>query len=118
LRIKSPNSPDVYLIDPDGYRRWIRTAAEYEQLFRDWNGIVINPNVRCILARDPLTDGHGNGAWLVRAQGDPAVYLIVDGTKRWIPSSAVFDKYHFAWNKVGVATRYQVDSTPTGAPWT
>ena len=41
LRVQMPNRPEIYLID-QGYRRWIPDPATYNNLFRDWNGIVVD----------------------------------------------------------------------------
>jgi hypothetical protein len=98
-RVKAPNNPAVYLIDPDGRRRWIPTGTAYEKLFRDWAGIIVDPYVGCIFKGATLTD-NGYDAELVKGDQAPDVYISVDGWLRAIPSEEVFNRYHFAWNKI------------------
>jgi hypothetical protein len=113
LRVKSPASPELFVIDPDGLRRYIPNPGTYNSLFRDWNGIVVDINVNEISRGADLT----SGAVLVRAAGTAPVYLISNGQKRWITSPAVMDKYHFNWNTVLQVPAALVDFIPTGANW-
>src|ERR1700732_1131 len=82
LRLKSPTGPQVYLIDPEGYRRWIPNPTTYNHLFRDWNGIITDINTIEIAEAAPLTDG----AVLAVGAGTGPVYLVSNGMKRWITS--------------------------------
>jgi hypothetical protein len=113
LRVKLPNEPAIYLIDPDGYRRWIPNPQTYNNLFRDWNGVVIDIDVNEIAAGSPLTDG----AVLVIGIGTAPVYLVSNGIKRWITSPATMDKYYFNWQTVFQIPHVVVDSIPTGPSW-
>ena len=113
LRVKSPNAPQVYLIDPDGYRRWIPNPPTYNNLFRDWNGIITDIDTNEISEASPLTDG----AVLARGIGTAPVYLVSNGMKRWITSPTAMDKYYFNWNTVVQIPSILVDSIPTGSPW-
>jgi hypothetical protein len=109
LRVKFPNQPAIYLIDR-GYRRWIPDPATYNNLFRDWNGIVVDIDIDEI----PLAPQITSGAVLVRADGTAPVYLVDQGMKRWIVSPAMMDKYYFAWNRIYVLPRGVVDPIPVG----
>jgi len=109
LRVKMPNQPEIYLIDR-GYRRWIPNPATFNNLFRDWNGIVVDINIDEI----PLAPQITSGAVLVRAIGAAPVYLVDAGVKRWIVSPAMMDKYYFAWNRVYVLPAGSVDPIPVG----
>jgi hypothetical protein len=113
LRVKSPNDPAIYLIDPDGYRRWIPNPATYNNLFRDWNGVVISIDINEIALGLNLTDG----AVLARATGTAPVYLVSNGIKRWITSPSAMDKYYFNWNTIIQIPHVLIDSIPTGANW-
>lgn len=113
LRVKTPNQPQIYLIDPDGYRRWIPNPQTYNNLFRDWNGVVIDININEISESAPLTDG----AILARPQGAAPVYLVSNGIKRWITSPAVMDKYYFNWATVYQLPHVSLDFIPTGPNW-
>lgn len=109
LRVKMPNRPEIYLIDR-GYRRWVPNPMTYNNLFRDWNGIVVDINIDEI----PLAPQITSGAVLVRAAGTAPVYLVDAGVKRWIVSPAMMDKYYFAWNRVYVLPAGSVDPIPVG----
>jgi hypothetical protein len=113
LRVKAPNAAPIYLIDPEGYRRWIPNPATYENLFRDWNGVVPVLDVTSVPERAALS----SGAVLVRGEGTAPVYLVSNGMKRWITSPATMDKYYFAWNKIHVLPPVVVDSIRTGRAW-
>ncbi len=110
LRVKLPSAPEIYLIDR-GYRRWIPNPATYNNLFRDWNGIVTDIDINEI----PLASQISNGAILGRADGTAPVFLIDQGMKRWIVSPAIMDQYYFAWNQVYVLPPATVDSVPSGS---
>lgn len=113
LRVKMPNQPAIYLIDPEGYRRWIPDPPTYNNLFRSWGGVVVDINIDEIASSTPLSDG----AILARAEGAAPVYLVSNGIKRWITSPQVMDKYNFNWDRVYVLPGVLIDSIPTGANW-
>jgi len=109
LRVKLPNQPAIYLID-QGYRRWIPNPATYNNLFRDWNGIITDIGINDI----PLATQITSGAILARGDGTAPVYLIDAGVKRWVTSPAAMDKYYFAWNRVYVVPPVLVNFIPNG----
>jgi hypothetical protein len=113
LRVKAPNAAPIYLIDPEGYRRWIPDPTTYDNLFRDWNGVIVALDVTSVPERPALS----HGAVLVRGNGQAPVYLVSNGIKRWITSPATMDKYYFDWNKIQVLTPAVVHSIPTGGAW-
>jgi hypothetical protein len=101
LRVKSPDQPNVYLIDK-GTRRWIVSAAVHGALFRGWEGILTVLNIEEIVEGPPIVEG---GTQLMKAVGVPNVYWYdkedgVKWVKRFIPSPEVFNKYYFNWNNI------------------
>jgi len=62
----------------------------------------------------PLAMQISSGAILVRADGTAPVYLVDQGTKRWITSPAIMDKYNFAWGRVYVLPPASVYPIPVG----
>jgi hypothetical protein len=110
LRVKLPNQATIWLI-MDGYRHGIPNPATYNNLFRDWNGIVIDINVVEIPEVAPIS----NGALLAKSNTSAAVYLVTNGVKRWVTSPAAMDKYYFAWNRIVTVPFVLVDFIPTGA---
>ncbi len=109
LRVKSPASDAIYLID-EGYLRWIPNPKTYNNLFRDWNGIIVDIDIHDIPKSDPISDG----AILARPSNETPVYLIDNFMKRHITSNAVMDKYYFDWDRVYAVPRILLDFIPTG----
>ena len=113
LRLKAPNSPAVYVVDPQGFLRWIPDPVTYNNLFRDWNSIIVDIDLVNIAVGPALT----SGAVLARGSSEAAVYLISNGTKQWITSPAAMDKYDLNWNTVVLVPNALVDSIPGGPSW-
>lgn len=113
-RVKLPTRSEIYVIDPNGYRRWIPDPDTYNNLFRDWNGVIIDLDINDIPAAAPLT----SGAVLMRASNAAPVYIVSNGIKRWITSPAAMDKYYFNWARIYVLPSVVVDSVQRGPDWT
>jgi len=101
LRVALPGAAPIYLID-EGMRRWIPNPQVYDQLFKDWNGIVFDININDIDQGTNISET----VILFRCYDSPKVFLL-DGvapqqTKRWITSPEVMARYNFDWNKVHV----------------
>jgi len=109
LRIKSPSSATVYLID-EGRRRAIPNPETYYNLFRDWNKIVVDINVNSITSGPRIS----NGAILAKSHHGKAVYLIDNGVKRWIRSRQAMDKYYFSWKQIRAVDKILLDFIPNG----
>jgi hypothetical protein len=113
LRLKAPNNPAVYVVDPQGFLRWIPDPATYNNLFRDWNSIVTDVDLVNVAMGPALTEG----AVLAQGSGEAAVYLVSNGTKQWITSPAAMDKYDLNWKTVVQVPHVLVDSIPSGPSW-
>jgi hypothetical protein len=111
-RIMSPGYADIYLIDPQGYRRRIEDHRTYNHLFRDWSGIV-DASLDHIAQRPSL----GLGTILLRGDRSDTIYLLDQGRRRLITSSAIMAKYWFKWDRVCVMTQTLIDRVPTGEDW-
>lgn len=114
-RIKSPNDPAVFLIDPEGYRRWIPDQYTYNRLFTTWGGIIIDIDVVEIARGSDLS----HGATLIRCEESSPVYFVSNGHKRWVTSPGVMGKYSFRWPSGGdLVAAAVVDAIPAGPNWT
>ena len=109
LRVQLPGDPAVYLMD-QGTKRHVPNPATYNNLFRDWNGIVVDASINTIDTGTPISDG----AVLAQAFGDSAVYLIDQGRKRHIGSPATMDRYYFDWSKIQHVAPIIIASIPEG----
>ena len=97
ILIKIVGSPKIYIII-DGEKKWISTPEVFEQLGCKWT------NVQTVTDSElkNLPDFEDN---LIRIVGDYKVYLVVNGVKRHIPTSAVFLNYGFNWNDIKEVSR-------------
>jgi hypothetical protein len=114
VRMKLPNDPAIYLIDPDGYRRWIPDPETYNNMFRNWDGVIVDIDVNDIAVASQLS----HGALLIKASSSAPVYLLSNGIKRWITAPEVMDKYYFSWDRIYQMPPAVVDAIPRGLNWT
>jgi hypothetical protein len=112
-RLVIPGRPDVYVVDPAGYRRRIPNHTTYDRLFRDWRGIVDSPDLEDIAERPALK----SASILVRGDGAARIYILDEGRKRLIPNDTVMDKYWFNWGRICVVRQILIDHVPEGDPW-
>jgi hypothetical protein len=112
-RVQSPGRPQIYIIDPEGYRRWIPNPSTYDNLFKTWDGVIVDLGTHDIPERAALS----NGAFLAKSPDAVQVYLISNGQKRWITSPPVFDHYRFNWTKIQTMPSAALDAIPTGPSW-
>lgn len=107
-RVRVPGQAAIYLIDR-GKRRHIPNPETYNNLFRNWDGIVGDINVPEITEDAPLASGSA----LIQGQGRAEVYLLDQGKKRHILSPAVMDRYYFDWQKIHHVPGNVIDSIPS-----
>jgi len=114
-RLKSPGSPDVYLID-QGMRRKIPNPTTMNNLFADWSSIVETTDTDTIIVGPELEDG----AVLFSDEnqkfddGWRYTYLIDGLKKRRIVSKAAFTKYNFNDKAIQSYPSLLVESIPDG----
>jgi hypothetical protein len=111
--VQSPGRPQIYVIDPEGYRRWIPNPSTYDNLFNTWDGVIVDLGTHNI----PEAAALSNGAFLAKSPDAVQVYLVSNGQKRWITSPPVFDHYRFNGNKIQSVSSVALDAIPTGPPW-
>ena len=109
FRLANPANGMVFLVDR-GYIRHIPNPPTYNNLFRSWDGIIVDINVVDIPRAPSITDG----ALLAKAVGHGPVYLVDRGQKRHVASPAVMDKYHFSWDRINNVPLILLDSMPDG----
>lgn len=114
MRVKLPDDAAIYLIDPLGYRRWIPNPPTYNNLFINWDGVIIDININEISTESPLT----SGAVLAKGQESDPVYLVSNNQKRHIASPAVMSKYYFNWDTIYEVPQILIDLIQTGPSWT
>jgi hypothetical protein len=112
-RLMSPGSPELYLIDSDGYRRCIPNQRTYDRLFRDWRGLANETWLDAIALGSPLSRG------TILVQGGPSgpVYLLDNGRRRPIRDESVMEKYWFNPARVFLCQPVLLDQVPLGKDW-
>ena len=112
-RLVRPGKPDIYLVDPAGYRRRIPNHTVYCRLFRSWHGIID------VHALDDIAEGapFAVDTRLVRGDDSYAFYILDGSRKRALANEAVLDKYWFDRGGVALVPQRLVDDMPTGELW-
>jgi hypothetical protein len=109
LLLQLPGAPQVYLV-LNGFRCWVPDPATFANLFVPGAAIFQDINIGVVSEGPALS----SGAVLAQAAGAPAVYLVSNGFKCWIPSPAIFTRYQFNSAKVQVVAPILINSIPNG----
>jgi hypothetical protein len=109
--VVAPNTAE-FLVDPNGELRGITSGAVFDRLFRDRSHRDFSLRVEDFQVGTNLSDS----AYLAR-YSNGAVFLVTNGRKWGIPSSAVMDKYNFNWRTIVDVSNPVLDSIPTGPNW-
>jgi len=112
-RLRRPGQHRVYLVDPAGYRRRVPDDAVYNRIFRDWSGIAEELDLDDVPSRPPFT----RATMLVRGDASGAVFLLDQGRKRRVTSSASMQKYWFDSGRVHAVRQVLIDHFPVGHDW-
>lgn len=109
IRIQIPGNAAIWLI-LNGVRRHIPNPSTFDNLFRNWNGIVQDINA------DQIDEGAAlsNGAFLARPNNEAPVYLVSNNEKMHVLSPDVMDDYNFDWNRVQSLPKVAIDAIASG----
>jgi len=92
--VTADEGPEVYVIK-NGRKRHIPSPQAFSRLGYAWQKIKKISNVEM--------NSYGDDE-LMKASNNPAVYLIVTGMKRHIPSVEVFESYGFNWDDISIVS--------------
>jgi hypothetical protein len=112
-RMVAPGNPDIYVIDPQGYRRCIPNHTTYNRLFRDWTGIEDETRSEAIAVGSPLS----RGTILVHANAAAPIYLLDNGRRRLVRDALMMNKYWFNFAHVFSCRQTILDRLPLGRDW-
>ena len=115
-RVKADRGPDnekIYLV-MFGLRHWIWGESTYNNLFRDWSGVLRFPTTDALREVIPETVSLTPGACLAKSSDSDPIYLINENRRLWVSSPAVMDKFYFDWGKVIVVPDNIITSIPLG----
>ena len=104
--IRTLGDKKVYLIAENGYKRHVPNPSVFESYGYKWEDVLDVENA--IVDAFPINV-------LVRVDGDEKVYKLENGTKRWIKTSAAFERTGFSWYDVGLVNQAELDAHPEGA---
>lgn len=110
-RVKGSNSDPIYLV-LNGQLSWIPDSTTYNNLFANWNNVVVSDYLVDNIPRGPALSV---GAVLAKGAASAPVYLITNGKKQWIPDPAVLAKFNFNGGKVVATPQVIIDAIPSGA---
>lgn len=114
-KVRIRGTTPIYLVDPDGYRRFVPFPLTFMNLFEDRSllqTLVYSGAAR--IAEGPPLD---NGAVLLRGSSCERIYLLDQGRKRLITSQQVMDKYGFSEGGIVVVPKILMDAVPDGEIW-
>ena len=109
LLLQLPGAAPVYLV-LNGYRCWVPDSSTFSSLFVSGATIVQDINIG-VVAEGPAIS---SGAVLAQANGSPQVYLVTNGQKMWVPSSAIFSRYQFNSSNIDGCAPIIINSVPNG----
>jgi hypothetical protein len=112
-RVKADDDPKIYLV-MFGLRHWIPGERTYNNLFRDWSGVLRFPTTDALREVIPETVSLTAGACLAKSSDRDLIYLINENRRLWVSSPAVMDKFYFDWDKVVVVPDNIISSIPLG----
>ncbi|KPC52586.1 hypothetical protein [Amantichitinum ursilacus] len=108
-QIKDESNGAIYLSLDNGLRLIPNLNA--------WHALFINdaaqqhaPVVGDVHKGRPL----GHDAALIKGEGEGKVYLLDDGTRRWIVSPEVFNRFQFDWAKIRTVANHELNAMPEG----
>lgn len=97
-------SPKVYLI-AGGKRRWITNEQVFTGLGYPWSAIrvLFDDTLDRIPEGESISQAqvHVDGT-LIKYAGNPKVYVVEGGKKRWIPSEQAFTQHGYRWENIWI----------------
>ena len=116
LKVRVPGTTPIYVIDRNGYRRYVPFPLTFLNLFGDTISsinMMVEEEVADIAIGPPLDER----AILVRGASSESIYLMDRGAKKLISSPTVMKKYGFDENCIVSAPQVLIDSIPAGEVW-
>jgi hypothetical protein len=108
--IRSYDAANVYVT----YGRakfWITDPSALTALGFSRGDVAVSPTNSLFSVGDVPAEGT-----LLAQSGDPKVYVIEEGTKRWIPDPVTFRSLGHSWDRIGNVAGGQLDHLPDGPP--
>lgn len=98
-----------------GYRRWIPNPTTFSCMGLDWNMVQTIPD--SIWREIPAGRAYPSRTNGTLLQGSsPAVYVMDNCQRRWIPDAATFDADGYKWSDIQHIADADLQAIPQGAP--
>lgn len=104
--LRATGDPKVYVIE-NGKKKWIQTAEEFNQKGYNWSQIQDVSASEIAQYPDVTVE-----VILIRLIGDPKVYVIENGKRKWIKTAEEFVKAGYDWNAITEITAEQLAAYP------
>lgn len=115
VQVRMRGTDAIYLIDPDGFRRFVPFPLTFINLFEDSS--VLQTMVLDSIAGIADGPAFDEGAVLLRGRSCENIYLLDRGRKRLITSRQIMEKYRFNEEAVVAIPRLVLDAIPEGQIW-
>lgn len=103
--LRATGDKKVYYLTESGMVRHIPTAQIFESYGNSWNDIwEVTP--------DEL-NGYESST-LIKTDGVSKVYILENGTKRWIQTAEIFNARGYDWDKIAPVNILEMNHYPTG----
>ena len=115
-KVRIPGTTPIYVIDQNGYRRFVPFPLTFLNLFGDVipsDNMMVAGEVGDIAIGPPLDER----AILIRGASLEAIYLLDRGTKKLISSPKIMNKYGFDERCIVSVPQVLIDSLPAGEVW-
>lgn len=96
------SGPKVYLVAA-GKRRWITTEKVFVGLGYPWSSIrvIFDSTLNGLVEGEPISSAYGHvDGTLIKYTGNPKIYVVEGGKRRWISSEDVFRRRGYRWENI------------------
>ena len=116
-KVRVLGSPAIYVIDGEGYRRYVPFPLTLINLFKD-RAALEDVLVSEAIAEIPEAPALDEGALLVRGMCSETIYLLDKGRRRLVSGPQVISRYDFDLASVVAVPQIVLEAIPVGEPWT
>ncbi len=107
MLVKSPDAPAVYFITQANMKKPIPSLLVFQSYNNRWEDVKTVSRVQ--LDQMPTVRA-------IQKTGDPRVFYLENGTKRWVKTQAALTRLGVGWNQIAAVNQTELDAYPDGAP--
>ena len=102
---KLADSPKVYYLTDNGFKKHIPTAEVFNSYNNRWDDIA---EISAI-----SLDAY-NDVQLIKTEKDSKVYKLENGKKRWVKTANAFERLRFNWTEIMIINNIDINAYPAG----